>query len=58
MTTPPLTAMEPPAAELGRLGVVFIIRLLEGHEGIVSQMLLPCRLMIRGSSGFARVRSQ
>jgi DNA-binding LacI/PurR family transcriptional regulator len=55
---PPLTTMEPPAAELGRLGVEFLIRLLEGHERDVPQMLLPCRLVIRGSSGFARFPRQ
>jgi DNA-binding LacI/PurR family transcriptional regulator len=58
LTVPPLTTVEPPAAELGRLGVEFLIRLLEGHEHDVPQVLLPSCLVVRGSSGFARLRSQ
>jgi len=58
LTMPPLTTMEPPAAELGRLGVELLIRLLEGHDRDVAPTLLPCRLVIRGSAGVARPRSQ
>lgn len=54
MTAPPLTAMEPPAAELGQLGVALLIGQLEQHERDQPQRLLPCRLVLRGSSGPSR----
>jgi DNA-binding LacI/PurR family transcriptional regulator len=51
MTLPPLTAMTPQSAELGRLGVEMLIEQLEdGHPELVQQ-LLPCRLVVRGSTG-------
>lgn len=54
MTTPPLTTMEPPAAELGQLGVDLLIGQLERHEQTQPQRLVPCRLVVRGSSGRSR----
>ena len=50
MTTPPLTTMEPPSAQLGRQGVELLIRQLELAQHEAPQMLLPCRLIVRGSS--------
>lgn len=51
MTLPPLTAMTPPSAELGRLGVEMLIAQLEGGRHELAQRLLPCRLVVRGSTG-------
>jgi len=53
MVMPSLTAMEPPSAKMGRLGVELLIQKLDGAEE-VPQMLLPCRLVIRGSTGPCR----
>jgi DNA-binding LacI/PurR family transcriptional regulator len=51
MTLPPLTALTPQSAEIGRLGVEMLIEQLEdGHHELV-QRLLPCRLVVRGSTG-------
>ncbi|MCA9961741.1 MAG: LacI family DNA-binding transcriptional regulator [Anaerolineales bacterium] len=54
MMVPPLTTMDPPTAELGRLGVELLIQQLEGQAQNASQMLLPCRLVVRDSSGPCR----
>jgi DNA-binding LacI/PurR family transcriptional regulator len=54
MVMPSLTTMEPPSAKMGRLGVELLIRQLEGEDGDVPQILLPCRLVIRGSTGPCR----
>jgi DNA-binding LacI/PurR family transcriptional regulator len=51
MTLPPLTALTPPSAELGRLGVETLIGQLEQDDHELVQRLLPCRLVIRGSTG-------
>jgi DNA-binding LacI/PurR family transcriptional regulator len=52
MMIPPLTTEDAPAAELGRLGAKMLIQQLEGQEQPdMSQVLLPCRLVVRGSSG-------
>jgi len=51
---PPITTVEPTNTELGRLGVELLIQQLEGRKLGESQMLLPCRLIIRGSSGPCR----
>jgi DNA-binding LacI/PurR family transcriptional regulator len=51
MTLPPLTAMTPPSAELGRLGVETLIDQLEDGDHELVQRLLPCHLVIRGSTG-------
>ena len=51
MTLPPLTAMTPQSAQLGRLGVEMLIEQLEDGNRELVQQLLPCRLVIRGSTG-------
>ena len=51
MTLPPLTAMTPPSAELGSLGVEMLIGQLERGDHQVVQRLLPCSLAVRGSTG-------
>lgn len=54
MMVPPLTTAEAPAAELGRLGAERLIQQLEAQEADTTQVLLPCRLVVRGSSGPCR----
>jgi DNA-binding LacI/PurR family transcriptional regulator len=51
LMTPPLTTSDTPAAELGRLGVELLIQQLEGEEKGTLQKLVPCRLIVRGSTG-------
>jgi DNA-binding LacI/PurR family transcriptional regulator len=51
MTMPPLTALTPPSAELGRLGVETLIEQIEERNQELVQRLLPCRLVDRGSAG-------
>ena len=51
MTLPPLTALTPQSAELGRLGVETLIGQLDGSHLELVQRLLPCRLVVRGSTG-------
>lgn len=58
MMMPPLTTMEPPSADLGCLGVELLIQQLEDPEQDPPQVLLPCRLIVRGSSGPCRSDSQ
>jgi DNA-binding LacI/PurR family transcriptional regulator len=53
MVIPSLTTMEPPSARMARLGVELLIRKLEGAQE-VPQILLPCRLVIRGSTSPCR----
>jgi DNA-binding LacI/PurR family transcriptional regulator len=57
MMMPPLTTMDPPSTELGRLGVEQLIQQLEAQEQDTPQVLLPCRLVVRGSSGPRRPSS-
>ena len=54
MMMPPLTTTDAPSAELGRLGVELLIEQLEAEEQDARQVLLPCRLVVRGSSGPCR----
>lgn len=54
MMMPPLTTAEAPATELGRLGAERLIRQLEAREPDTTQETLPCRLVVRGSSGPCR----
>jgi DNA-binding LacI/PurR family transcriptional regulator len=54
MTVPPLTTADAPAAELGRMGAELLIQQLEAQEHSAVQELLPCRLVVRGSSGPCR----
>ncbi len=51
LMTPPLTTSDTPAAELGRLGVELLIQQLEAEEQETLQKLVPCRLIVRGSTG-------
>jgi DNA-binding LacI/PurR family transcriptional regulator len=54
MVIPPLTALESPSAELGRLGVELLIQQLETQEQEAPQVLLPCRMIVRGSTAPGR----
>jgi DNA-binding LacI/PurR family transcriptional regulator len=54
MVRPSLTTMEPPSAKMARLGVELLIRKLEAEKEEAPQVLLPCRLVIRGSTGPCR----
>jgi DNA-binding LacI/PurR family transcriptional regulator len=51
MMTPPLTTADAPSAELGRLSVEQLIQQLETDTPIKLQALVPCRLVVRGSTG-------
>jgi DNA-binding LacI/PurR family transcriptional regulator len=51
MMTPPLTTSDIPATELGRMGVELLIEQLEAEEREALQELIPCRLIVRGSTG-------
>lgn len=51
MMSPPLTAMEPPAAALGRMGVELLVRQLAAQEDTAVQALKPCHLVVRNSTG-------
>jgi DNA-binding LacI/PurR family transcriptional regulator len=52
---PPLTMMEVPSRELGRLGVEHLIRQLEGGAPDADHILVPTRLVERGSTGPSRM---
>jgi DNA-binding LacI/PurR family transcriptional regulator len=56
MTSPPLTSIDFPAAEMGRIGTEMLIRQLEGDNGGPSQLLLQGTLSVRQSSGPYRPR--
>ncbi len=59
MMMPPLTAMEAPGAEMGRRGAEFLIAELEGEEqSAAQQILVPCRLVVRGSTAPAAQQAQ
>jgi DNA-binding LacI/PurR family transcriptional regulator len=51
MTTPTLTTAEAPAYELGRLATEMLLQQLEGGKKEISERLVPCKLVIRESSG-------
>jgi DNA-binding LacI/PurR family transcriptional regulator len=51
MMTPPLTTSDIPVAELSRLGVELLIQQLDAKERKAIQELVPCRLVVRGSTG-------
>ncbi|MFD2354431.1 substrate-binding domain-containing protein [Nonomuraea ferruginea] len=50
MFRPRLTTLEPPGAELGRLGARMLIDRLESPGSPPAQRLVPCRLVIGDSS--------
>jgi len=50
MTTPTLTTAEAPAYELGRLSTEMLIEQLDGKTKEFSEVLIPCKLVIRESS--------
>ncbi len=54
MMMPPLTTADAPTAELGRLGAELLIQQLEAQEQSALQVLVPCRLVVRSSSGPCR----
>jgi DNA-binding LacI/PurR family transcriptional regulator len=54
MMVPPLTTSDAPTAELGRMATELLIQQLEAQERSVSQVLVPCHLAVRGSSGPCR----
>jgi DNA-binding LacI/PurR family transcriptional regulator len=54
MMMPPLTTADAPSTELGRLGAELLIQQLEAQEQDAPHVLLPCRLVVRGSSGPCR----
>ena len=54
MMIPPITTMDPPSADMARLAVELLIEELEGRQREISQVLLPCTLVVRGSSGPVR----
>jgi len=58
MMVPPLTTMDSPGRELGRLGVELLVRQLETKPPDVAQMLLPCPLVVRSSSGPCRPKAR
>jgi len=51
MMSPTITTAEAPAYELGRLGTEMLIQQLEGKKKDFSEVLVPCELVIRESSG-------
>jgi DNA-binding LacI/PurR family transcriptional regulator len=55
MVMPPLTTADAPSAELGRLSIELLIQQLETKEQTILQRLVPCRLVVRGSSGPPRM---
>jgi DNA-binding LacI/PurR family transcriptional regulator len=54
MMRPPLTTMDVQTWELGHLGVQLLIQQLDGQTNENQQVLVPCKLTIRGSSGICR----
>ncbi|MGH2532574.1 MAG: LacI family DNA-binding transcriptional regulator [Thermomicrobiales bacterium] len=59
LITPPLTTMDFPAADMGRMGVEFLIRQLEGGgRGEPAQSMLRAQLSVRRSSGPYRASSR
>ncbi|MEV8503630.1 LacI family DNA-binding transcriptional regulator [Actinoplanes sp. NPDC051475] len=55
-TSPPLTTVRQPLAELGRMAVSLLIRVLEGHDVEALHVELATDLVVRGSTGVAPAR--
>lgn len=51
MSMPPLATLAPPSTELGKLGVELLVQQLDGRSVSTQQRLLPCRLVLGGSTG-------
>ena len=51
LIAPPLTTVDIPTEDMGRIGADLLIRRLEGGETEPTQCLLRARLTARGSSG-------
>jgi len=51
LINPPLSTVDFPAEEMGRIGAELLIDCLEGGEPVQTQYLLRSRLTVRGSSG-------
>jgi DNA-binding LacI/PurR family transcriptional regulator len=58
MSVPPLTVFALQAAELGRLGVTFLVRQLAGDTQLPTPVLLPCKLIEGGSTAVAAPQVQ
>jgi len=54
MSMPPLATLAPPSTELGKLGVELLVQQLDGRPVSTTQRLLPCRLVLGGSTGAPR----
>lgn len=50
LTEPPLSTVEQPASEMGRIAARLLIEIIEGHTPAERVIKLPVRLAIRGSS--------
>src|SRR5581483_4120797 len=55
-TSPMLTTVRQPLAEMGRMAVSLLIRLLDGHQVDALHVELATELVVRGSTGPAPVR--
>lgn len=54
MSAPTLTTLAPLAADLGRLGVELLVEKLDGRPVSTADRLLPCQLVLGGSTGICR----
>jgi DNA-binding LacI/PurR family transcriptional regulator len=54
MAIPHLTTSDSPSSEMGRMGVKSLIQKLEDQETTAQQVLIPCNLVVRGSTGPCR----
>jgi LacI family transcriptional regulator len=48
---PPLTTVDPDMSELGRVAARKLLDAIEGHHTERGRLLLPCRLVVRQSTG-------
>jgi LacI family transcriptional regulator len=53
-TSPALTTVRQPLAEMGRMAVSLLVRLLDGHQVDALHVELATELIVRGSTGPAR----
>lgn len=56
VVSPALTAVELPAAEMGRIGTELLIRCLDGGQNPPTQLMLPPTLVVRQSTAAMRRR--